>query len=91
MYMPITVASNTASQYSVIGNLISNSQMGIAARLPRVPGAFCDKPLPKPNASNNVGDRSSSDNAGFLSEMGIASFRARQLLVIYFYILLIMR
>lgn len=45
------------SVYISIDNRDNNKNIGTAAIVPNVPGAFGDKPLPKPNARNCIGLR----------------------------------
>ena len=44
----------------------STHHSGTANKVPTVPGALPDNPAPKPNAIAKMGDRTSSDQVGWL-------------------------
>jgi len=51
------------------GNWAINHQSGMAAIVPMVPGALADRPLPKPKASTNTGERASCERVGLLAKV----------------------
>lgn len=82
MYIPNIAEIATTAQYADMGTWQSNNQNGIAAKVPKVPGALGARPLPKPKANIRVGERRSSLKLGFLFEMRVPSIANRHRLTI---------